>query len=185
MSTLFTQEAARRVAERAAKHGVPPRIAGYIASACAREKLRYALGFAMFEQESNFKSIYGHDPGGLFPGEPVTKENYARFRKQVCKSPHKGANGVGLGQVTYWTYIRDHADLWKPKAQVDLATSLLADYIQDLGEFNGVGAYNGGPSNPNEVYARQVLKRAEKWRPLLAGPDHKALYERPAPRAYA
>lgn len=173
MSTLFTQEAARRVAERAAKHGVPPKIAGYIASACAREKLRYALGFAMFEQESNFKSIYGHDPGGLYPGEPVTKENYARFRNQVCKNKGRGANGVGLGQVTYWTYIRDHVDLWKPKAQVDLATQIFADYIHDLGESTGTGAYNGGPTTPNPAYARQVLKRAEKWRPLLAGPNRR------------
>lgn len=175
MSTLFTQEAARRVAERAAKHGVPPKIAGYIASACAREKLRYALGFAMFEQESNFQSIYGHDPGGLYPGEPVTKENYAQFRKQVVKAEGKRpcANGVGLGQVTYWTYIRDHPDLWKSKAQVDLATSIFADYVLDFGEFEGVGTYNGGPGHPNAAYARQVLKRAEKWRPLLAGPDRR------------
>lgn len=185
MSSLFSQEAARRVAERAARHGVPPKIAGYIAEACRKEKLRYALGFAMFEQESSFKSIYGHDSGGLYPGEPVTKENYARFRKQVCKSEGKGANGVGLGQVTYWTYIRDHPDLWKPKVQVDLAISILAGYVLDLGEFEGVGTYNGGPGHPNAAYAREVLKRAEKWRPLLAGPDRKDLYERPGPRAHA
>jgi hypothetical protein len=171
VKSLYTQEAARRVAERAAKHGVqkvPKAIATYIALACAKEKLRYALSFAMFEQESNFKAIYGNDQGGLFPGQPVTQENYKAFRKTVVRGEGHGANGVGLGQVTYWTYIRDHTDLWKPKAQVYLATSILADYVHRLGEEIGVGAYNGGEKNPNKAYSKQVLKRAEVWRPLLA-----------------
>ncbi len=104
MKTLYTQAAARRVAERAAKHGL----------------------------------------------------------QKVPKS------GVGLGQVTFWTYIRDNPDLWKPRCQVDLATSILADYVHRLGESTGVGAYNGGEKKPNKTYAKQVLAKAEKWRPLLA-----------------
>lgn len=168
MKTLYTQEAARRVAKRAAKHGVPKEIATCIALACAREKLRYALGFAMFEQESNFKVVYGHDKGGLLPGQPVTKENHKGLRAKVVQGKGRGANGVGLGQVTYWTYISDHPDLWKPKVQVYLAASILADYVHRLGESTGVGAYNGGEKNPNKAYAKQVLAKAEKWRPLLA-----------------
>lgn len=167
MKTLYTQEAARRVAERAAKHGVPKRIATYIALACAREKLRYALGFAMFEQESNFTVVYGHDRGGLFPGQEVTQENFEVFRAKVVKGKGKGANGVGLGQVTYWTYIKEHPDLWKPKVQVNLATEILSGLVHSLGEFKGVGAYNGGAASPNPTYAKQVLKKAETWRPLL------------------
>lgn len=169
MSTLFSQKAAENVAKRAAKHGVPREIATYIAMACRKEKLRYALGFAMFEQESNFEAIYGHDSGGLNPGQPVTKENYRAFRTEVVRRKGGGSNGVGLGQVTFWTYIRDHAGLWNPKAQVYLATSILADYVLRLGELTGTGAYNGGEGNPNETYAKEVLRRAEKWRPLLAG----------------
>lgn len=170
MSALFSPQAAAHVAERAAAHGVPEKIAGHIALACSKESLRYALGFAMFEQESNFAVIYGHDSKGLNPGEPVTSENYRSFRAEVVRRKGGGANGVGLGQVTFWTYIRDHADLWKPKAQVDLATSILADCVHRLGELTGTGAYNGGEGNPNGAYAEEVLKRAEKWRPLLAAP---------------
>lgn len=166
---LYSRHAARRVAERAARNGVPREIAEYIAFACRKERLRYALGFGMFEQESNFENIYGHDVGGLLPGKKVTRENYREFRSQVVKTGGFGANGVGLGQVTYWTYVRDHRGLWKPKVQVYLATSILADLIHRLGESTGVGAYNGGEGNPNETYAREVLKRADKWRPLLAG----------------
>jgi hypothetical protein len=169
VSALFSREAALRVSKRAVKHGVPAEIAKDIALACSKENLRYALGYAMFEQESNFEAIYGHDAGGLNPGAAVTRDNYRDFRKEVLRRKGGGANGVGLGQVTYWTYIRDNADLWKPKKQVYLATSILADYVHTLGEFEGVGAYNGGPSNPNETYARQVLDRANTWRPRLAG----------------
>jgi len=168
-SKLFSKPAAERVAERAAAAGVPKEISSYIADACRKEKLRYALGYAMFEQESGFRTIYGHDSGGLNPGEKVTKENYGRFRAEVVRREGGGANGVGLGQVTYWTYIRDHSGLWKPKVQVYLATSILADLVHRLGEFTGCGAYNGGEGNPNEDYASEVLERAKEWRPKLAG----------------
>lgn len=174
MSVLYSREAARRIAERAMKNGVPKAVATNVALASAREKLRYALAFGMFEQESGFDAIYGHDAGGLNPGEPVTKNNYAAFRKAVVKGKGRGANGVGLGQVTYWTYIRDHPELWRPKAQIDLATSILAGYVHDLGEFKGIGAYNGGPANPNDAYAEEVLARAERWRPLLSKPTSQA-----------
>lgn len=170
MSTrkLYSRRAAKRIAERAAKHGVPADIANYIAFACRKEHLRYAVGFAMFEQESNFENVYGHDEGGLNPGEPVTQENYHAFRRSILASGGTtGTNGVGLGQATYWTYVRDHAGLWKPKVQVYLCTSILADYVHRLGETRGIGSYNGG-SHPNAAYAREVLKKAERWRLKLA-----------------
>ena len=168
MRRLYSRRAARRVAKRAAEHGVPKKIAHHIAFACRKEKLRYALGFAMFDQESGFQVIYGHDAWGLNPGQKVTKANYRTFRASVVSEGGRGANGVGLGQVTYWTYIRDHGGLWKPKVQVYLATSILADYVHRLGEFTGCGSYNGGEANPNETYAREVLERADEWRPRLA-----------------
>lgn len=168
-SRLYTRRAARRVAQRATAHGVPAKIAHDIAFACRKEHLRYAVAFGMFEQESDFKMVYGHDAGGLYPGKKVTKVNYRNFRNALITNGGSGANGVGLGQVTYWTYIRDHRSLWKPKVQVYLATSILADLVHRLGEFTGTGAYNGGEGNPNESYAREVLKRANQWRPILAG----------------
>lgn len=166
---LYTRRAARRVAKRAADHGVPRKTAKQIAFAARANHLPYAIAFGMFEQESGFRAVYGHDAGGLFPGEKVTRENYRTFRREVMLSNGGGSNGVGLGQVTYWTYIRDHAGLWKPKVQVYLATSILADLVHRLGEFTGCGAYNGGEGNPNESYAREVLNRAKAWRPILAG----------------
>lgn len=170
-SQLYSRAAARRVAERAAAHSVPEKIAHHIAYACRKEHLRYALGFAMFEQESNFQPIYGHDAGGLNPGQRVTRDNYRVFRQHLVANGGAGANGVGLGQVTYWTYVRDHKGLWRPKVQVYLAASILADLVHRFGEERGTGAYNGGEGNPNYTYAREVLARAERWRPILAGKD--------------
>jgi len=171
MRRLFSRRAARRVAKRAAAHGVPENIATYIAFACRKEKLRYALGFAMFEQESDFKVIYGHDLGGLNAGLRVTRENYLRFRVEVVRRRGGGSNGVGLGQVTWWTYIKVRSGLWKPKVQVYLAVEILDGLVDRLGEFTGTGAYNGGEGNPNGTYATEVLNRADEWRPKLAGKD--------------
>lgn len=166
---LYTRRAARRVAKRAAAHGVPAHIAHHIAFAARANHLPYALAFGMFEQESEFEIVYGHDAGGLHAGEKVTKDNYADFRQKIIESGGFGANGVGLGQVTYWTYIRDHRGLWKPKVEVYLATSILADLVHRLGEAVGCGAYNGGEGNPNMSYSAEVIDRAHRWRPILAG----------------
>jgi hypothetical protein len=168
---LYSRRALRRVAKRATEAGVPKAIALDIAQACRKYHLRYALAFAMFDQESNFKLIYGHDAGGGHAGERVTKANYAAFRAELIARHGGGANGVGLGQITFWTYIRDHIGLWKPRVEVFLATSILADLVHRLGEERGTGAYNGGEGNPNYVYAREVLERAHKWRPILAGKE--------------
>lgn len=166
----MTRRGALVVAHRAAKRidNLSLTVAVMIALAARKYKVRYALAFAMFQQESNFEAIYGHDAGGLFPGQRVTRENYRRFRAFVVANEGRGANGVGLGQVTFWTYIRDHTGLWKRRVQVYLATSILASLVRSFGEEKGTGAYNGGPTNPNMGYAAEVLKRADHIRPKLS-----------------
>lgn len=166
----MTRRGALIVAHRAAKriNNLGLALAIWIALAARKHKVRYALAFAMFQQESNFEPIYGHDVGGLFPGQRVTRENYRRFRAYVVGHRGGGANGVGLGQVTYWTYIRDHKGLWKRRVQVYLATSILASLVRSFGEDRGTGAYNGGPTNPNMGYAAEVLARADAIRPKLS-----------------
>jgi len=164
----MTRLAALAVAHRAHRRlGIPWHIALYIAFAARKYRVRWALAFALFEQESNYKVIYGHDAGGLLPGARVTKGNYLWFRQRLIATGGRGANGVGLGQVTYWTYIRDHKGLWKPRVQVYLSLSILADYVHRLGELTGVGAYNGGEANPNGSYAAEVEAKARAIRPKL------------------
>lgn len=160
---------AMRVARRANKRlGVPLEIATYIALAARKFNIRYALAYALFEQESNFEVIYGHDAGGLFAGRKVTKENYRRFRKYVAENMGVGANGVGLGQITYWTWIKLYVGLWKPRVQVYRSLEILKGLLDSSdNEFDAAGKYNGGPSNPVASYAHEVITKAQRIRPLL------------------
>jgi hypothetical protein len=169
VSKLFSRKAAIRVAHRAHRHGVPLEIAYFIAFACRKYRVRYSLGYALFQQESNFEVVYGHDAGGLFAGLPVRRRNYKRFRAYIIAHAGQGANGVGLGQPTYWRYIQTHIGLWKPRVQVYLSLSILADLLSRHDERTAAGAYNGGEGNPNFIYADEVLAKATNWRPELAG----------------
>lgn len=152
------------VARRAHKHGVPRMVAIYIALACRKLKLRYALGYGLVEQESGFHHVYGHDAGGFLAGQPVTKANYGAFRAHIRATSGGGANGVGLTQITYWTYIRDHAGLWRKRANIYFGLGLVAGVIHDHGERQGLAEYNGGAGNPQFGYADEVLNRADRWR---------------------
>ena len=165
----MTRAAALKIGWRAWKRlGVPFRIAYMIAFAARKHDIRWAVAYALFEQESAYRVIYGHDLGGLFPGQRVTEDNYRTFRSEVVRRRGGGANGVGLGQVTYWTYIRDHAGLWKPRVQVYLSLSILADLLSRHDERTALAAYNGGEGNPNYSYADEVLSKARAIRPKLA-----------------
>jgi hypothetical protein len=164
----MTRRAALIVASRAHRRlGVPQHIALYIAFAARKYKVRWSVAFALFAQESNYQVVYGHDAGGLLAGLRVTKRNYAYFRRRIIASGGVGANGVGLGQVTYWTYVRDHAGLWKPRVQVYLSLSILGGLLARYPQITALGAYNGGEGSPNETYARQVEAKADVIRPRL------------------
>jgi hypothetical protein len=146
---------------------VPLNIAMMIAFACRKERLRYALGFAMVKKESNYQHIFGHDAGGLYPGEPVTRARYRRLRQRLKETGGSGANGVGFTQVTYWTYIVNKPGLWKKRPNIYFGINLFADYVRRLGERTGAGAYNGGEGNPQYSYADALLKMAREIRPHL------------------
>jgi hypothetical protein len=143
-----------------------------IALACRKFKLRYALGFALVQQESNYQHIFGHDAGGLFPGLSVTRTRYRQLRDHLRSSGGAGANGVGLTQITYYTYVLDHPGLWRKRANLYFGLSILADYVHRLGERTGCGAYNGGEGNPQYGYADEVLAKASAIRPKLSNRKH-------------
>lgn len=160
------------IAHRAARGlGIPFHVAAYIAFACRKEHLRYALGFAFIQQESDFEHIFGHDAGGLFPGLPVTRGRYRALREHLEATHGPGANGVGLAQLTYWTFITQNPGLWKKRANVYYGLHLVAELVHRLGEREGAGAYNGGEANPNLTYADEVLAKAKAIRSHLAGKE--------------
>lgn len=165
---MFTRRAALRVAYRANKRlRIPLRITLYIGFACRKERLRYALGFALVQQESDFQHIFGADAGGLFPHEPVTRRRYRQLRDHLRATGGQGANGVGLTQITYYTYVLENPGLWKKRANVYFGLALIADNVDSYGERKGLAVYNGGPSNPQFDYADEVLTKAKLIRPHL------------------
>lgn len=163
----YSRVAALRVAARAHKRlGVPRDVALYIAFACRKFTLPYSHGYALVQQESNFRHIFGHDAGGLFKGLPVTRDRYQVLRNQL-RQGGGGANGVGLTQPTYPPYIIEHAGLWRKRANVYFGIGLLSELVIKLGVTDGIGAYNGGESNPVISYANAVKSKATVIRQLL------------------
>lgn len=165
----FSRRGALAVAGRAHRRlGVPRDVALYIAFACRKLKLPYALGYALVSQESGFRHIFGHDAGGLFPGLPVTRARYRALREHLKATHGPGANGAGLTQPTYWTYIVQNPGLWKKRANVYWGLGILAGLIAKYGEHTGIGAYNGGEANPVDSYADSVEAKARDIRPRLS-----------------
>jgi hypothetical protein len=149
----------------AIRNGVSREDAFNIAFAGALLRVSQALCFALVEQESTFRHIYGHDPAGLFPGQPVTRSTY----RQLVEHVRGGgiSNGVGLMQITYGGYLIAHAGLWRRLANVKFGVGLINGEIVAHGKREGLARYNGGPTPPEESfteYADVVLGREDKWR---------------------
>lgn len=165
---MFSRIAALRVGHRASRRlNLNLRVSMMIAFACRKERLRYALGYALIQQESNFRHVFGHDVGGVFPGLSVTRGRY-RYLRRSLKAGNGGANGVGYTQITYPGYIIDHPGLWRRRPNIYFGIGIFADYVRRLGERRGAGAYNGGEANPQYGYADQLLAKARETRPKLA-----------------
>lgn len=131
-----------------------------------RAGIPISLGFALVEQESGFRNVYGHDPvANRAPkGGRVTKHNYLNVYLPDRKAG-RGMQGVGPCQLT-WYAFQDQADhlggCWIAKNNIRVAFDHLAALIRSNGVKTGLRAYNG--SGPNaERYARQVLARQSKW----------------------
>lgn len=164
----WSRAGALKVAYRAKRRlGVPLRYSIWIALACRKHHMRYALGYAMVLKESNYTNVFGHDAGGWYKGERVTRRKYRRLRKHLKESGGQGANGVGPTQITYYTYIVDHPGLWKVRANIYFGIDIFADYVHRLGERMGAGSYNGGEANPQQDYAADLLEKARDIRPRL------------------
>lgn len=162
-------------ARRARKAGVPRGWSSKIIRAAEKQDIPYSLGFAFVETETDFKNVYGHDPvsnpvksppGGLLK---VTRRNYARYKRY--RQAGLGMQGVGPGQLTWWTY-QDLADqrggCWKVGPNLDVSFEIVHDNIARLGWTAGIKAYNGsGPAA--DAYAEHVKARYHHYRHVLTG----------------
>src|SRR4029077_6747808 len=99
-----------RAARVAARYGVPFRTGLKVARAAKAEGLGNAIAFALVEQESGFRHVFGHDTTFL-AGLPVTRE---RYRSLVARVRAGGtSNGVGFTQITYLGYLLQQPKLWR------------------------------------------------------------------------
>ena len=162
MSTSLAR--ALRCADVATAYGVRPTYALHISLASRKHDISPALGFALVEQESNFKHIFGCDAGSILCHQRVTRDRFRQLQDHVRAGGV--SNGVGLTQITYNGYITAHDGLYKPRANVYFGLGLVAASIR---QYHGdvqraLAVYNGGPASPSWGYAVDVLKKRDKWK---------------------
>jgi hypothetical protein len=154
-------------ARQARKYGA--RYSRTIADEAAKAGIPYAVAFASIEQESGFQNIFGHDPGGLYWGQPVTNAKVAALLRHVAAGGT--SNGVGFSQLTYPPFIREahcrRGGAAKVRNQVAVGFKLLADLRRQHGTWHeAFRAYNGtGPAAVR--YAHMMDDRVESWQRRL------------------
>lgn len=158
-----------RIATKARRHKA--KFALRIVIEARKANIPVSIAFALIEQESNFRNVFGHDPvkmpEGVEKGSIVTKTKYIKYKK---KRYANGAQGVGPAQLTYAGY-QDQADrlggCWKPRYNIEVAFKAISSLIAEKGKFEGIRSYNG--SGPAAVaYANSVIAKQEKWHRIIS-----------------
>lgn len=123
------------------------------------------LAYALVEQESAFRNIFGcdHGPGKAFCHQGVTRERVQTLLNSGL------ANGVGLTQLTYIPFVREANRIGgahRPRYQLRVGFKVLKDNIKRSGYRAGIRSYNGsGPAA--ERYADLLIARRAKWHRIL------------------
>ena len=168
--------AASTLIERLRAAGIDsPRIA---IDEATRAGLPLELACALLEKESGGgANVYGHDPSIFSGAGQVTRENYARYKKQRIASGNRKMQGVGPCQLTWWEF-QDQADAqggcWRPRYNMRVGFLHLANLIKRYGQSDGARRYNGSGSAA-EAYSRDLLVKARRWDSIIGG------LEAPAP----
>lgn len=167
-------EADKHYVEVAEHHGCSAGLARVIIKWAREYDLPVSLGFALVEQESNFRKVFGHDRGKPFEGAgEVTKDAYLRYKKVRGSRGEGGQQGVGETQLTHYSF-QDEADTlggcWTADANVRVAFRLLTRLIDKHGRAHGLAAYNAGEAGwrNGQRYAREVKAKARQWHQRLA-----------------
>lgn len=141
-----------------------------------RSRIPISLAFALVEQESGGRNIFGHDRGSLpeLRGKRVTKR---RVKRLLSSLTEYASNGVGLTQLTYPPFIRQADALGGahiPKYQLRVGFGQIRDKLMNYGsERKALAVYNAGSaSSPAGLeYARQVLAKQKRWHKVLTNGD--------------
>ena len=136
------------------------------------EDLDLALACALVEQESGGYNIFGCELGPVDDRPPYCHHQVTRERVQkLIASPFM--NGVGLTQLTWFTFVEDTEALGgahEPRNQARIGFRLLRQYLEKYPYLEALGAYNAGEANRRSVldtYAAPLAERHNKWKALV------------------
>jgi hypothetical protein len=149
---------ARRARRAGAKHALKTiRLA-------RRVGVPISWAFALVDQESGFRNIFGHDRGSILHGLPVTPGRVAILLRHV--NDGGASNGVGLTQLTWPPYIKRaqrQGGAHKPKVQIAVGLDILKQVSG--GDYRGrAWQYNGARS-----YQAQIAAKQARWHRVLGG----------------
>ena len=154
----------------AVKFGVRRALAEIIVDEARRVHLPISLAFALCEQESNFRNVFGHDPTIFVGAGDVTTVKYRQYKVKRVASGNRLMQGVGVCQLTWWE-TQDQADhaggCQHSRFNIRTGFNTLAARIRVFGYVKGIERYNGaGPAAV--AYSRSVRARADKWHARLS-----------------
>jgi hypothetical protein len=155
----------RKIA-RARGYRITFKLAYRIAAAANAQRVAAPVLFALVEQETGYQFIFGHDIGGLFAGQKVTRKRYRQLQVHLRATHGPGANGVGFVQATYWSFIVNDGGLWRPKHNLRWGAEYQRSLIvSEGGREAGFNAYNGDPSGAYGAARLQITESYEKGMP--------------------
>lgn len=114
--------------------------------------------FALVEQESGFRNVFGHDRGSILQGQRVTAKRVRRLLHHVDRGGI--SNGVGLTQLTWPPLLREadrNGGAHKPRVQLRYGLRHLAEVARgDLDR--SAWRYNGAPE-----YQARIKSKQSRW----------------------
>ncbi|MFP5379559.1 MAG: hypothetical protein ACLGHP_07390 [Vicinamibacteria bacterium] len=131
-----------------------------------RAGIPISLGFALIEQETGFRNVFGSDPTIYRGAGRVTKRKYLAYKRARGKTRMQG---VGPAQLTWWEF-QDRADrlggCWVPRHNIRVGFEVLAAHIERHGRTMGIARYNGS-GDAADLYTKQVLWKMRRWHERL------------------
>lgn len=128
-----------------------------------RANLPISWAFALCDQETGFRNVFGHDRGSILAGQPVTKAGVKTLLAHIADGGT--SNGVGFTQLTYPPFIRQAEHLGgahRVKNQLRVGFQVFAQHIDHGRATDAAWHYNGDPSYQGLIAAKQ-----KHWHQIL------------------
>lgn len=121
--------------------------------------LPYHVAMALLWMESKGKNVFGHDSGGMYPGQAVTKEKFLKLESSVLSGGR--ANGVGPTQVTHKSHFpaarKAGLELWRVDDNMRYGFRLLARHLAGKpGDYERAGRLYNGKQSYGVTFKRVV-----------------------------